>query len=96
MGQLDGKVAVITGAAQGMGAVEAQRFAQEGARVVLTDLQEEAGREVATEIGDAALFVRQDVTSEADWDAVVAAANELGKRIAGRGADELWAYLSES
>ena len=76
MGQLDGKVAIITGAAQGMGAGEARRFAEEGARLVITDLQEEAGREVAKEIGDAALFVRQDVTSEADWDAVVAAACE--------------------
>ena len=76
MGQLDGKVAIITGAAQGMGEVEARRFAQEGARVVLTDLQQEAGRQVAKEIGDAAVFVRQDVTSEADWDAVVATASE--------------------
>ena len=76
MGQLDGKVAIITGAAQGMGAVEARRFAEEGARVVLSDLQEEAGRQVAKEIGDAARFVRQDVTCEADWDAVVATACE--------------------
>jgi len=76
MGQLDGKVAIITGAAQGMGAVEARRFAEEGARVVLTDLQEEAGRQNAKELGDAAVFVRQDVTSEADWDAVVRTATE--------------------
>ncbi len=76
MGQLDGKVAIITGAAQGMGEVEACRFAAEGARIVLTDVQEEAGREVAKAIGDDATFVRQDVTSEADWDAVVATAIE--------------------
>jgi 3alpha(or 20beta)-hydroxysteroid dehydrogenase len=76
MGQLDGKVAIITGAAQGMGAAEARRFAQEGARVVLTDRQEEAGRAVADDIGDDAVFVRQDVTSEADWDAAVATATE--------------------
>jgi len=76
MGQLDGKVAIITGAAQGMGEVEARRFAQEGARVVLTDLQEEAGREIAKEIGDTATFVRQDVTREADWDSVIATARE--------------------
>jgi 3alpha(or 20beta)-hydroxysteroid dehydrogenase len=76
MGLLDDKVAIITGAAQGMGEAEARRFAKEGARVVLTDLQEEAGQQVAKEIGDAAVFVRQDVTCEADWDAVVATAVE--------------------
>ncbi len=76
MGQLDGKVAIITGAAQGMGAREAERFAEEGARVVLTDVQEEAGRALAKQIGDAAHFVRHDVTSESDWDAVIAAARE--------------------
>jgi 3alpha(or 20beta)-hydroxysteroid dehydrogenase len=76
MGQLDGKVAIITGAAQGMGEVEARRFAEEGARIVLTDVQDEAGRAVAKSIGDGALFLRQDVSSEADWDAVIAAATE--------------------
>ena len=76
MGQLDGKVAIITGAAQGMGAAEARRFVEEGARIVLTDLQEEAGQAVAKEIGDDAVFVRQDVTSESDWDAVVSTATE--------------------
>ena len=76
MGLLDGKVAIITGAAQGMGAIEARRFAAEGARVVLTDLQEEAGASVAKEIGDAAVFLPQDVSSEADWDRVIATATE--------------------
>jgi 3alpha(or 20beta)-hydroxysteroid dehydrogenase len=76
MGQLEGKVAIITGAAQGMGAAEARCFVQEGARVVLTDRQEEAGRAVADEIGDAAVFVPHDVTIEADWDAVVATATD--------------------
>jgi 3alpha(or 20beta)-hydroxysteroid dehydrogenase len=72
MGQLDGKVAIVTGAAQGMGAVEARRFVEEGARVVLTDVQEGPTRELAAALGDAAHFVRHDVSSEADWNRVVA------------------------
>ncbi len=71
MGQLDGKTIIITGAAQGMGAVHARRCVEEGARVVLTDLQAEAGTKLAAELGGNARFVEQDVTSESDWDAVV-------------------------
>ena len=81
MGQLEGKVAIVTGAAQGMGACEARRMAEEGARVVLGDVQEEAGRAVAKEIGAAAHFVRQDVARESDWDAVIAAALERFGRL---------------
>ena len=73
MGQLDGKVAIITGAAQGMGETHARRFAAEGARVVLTDLQEAAGQAVAKDLGESALFVPQDVRAEADWDRVIEA-----------------------
>lgn len=72
MGQLDGKSIIITGAAQGMGAVHARRCAEEGARLVLTDLQGEAGTAIAAELGDQAVFVEHDVTREADWDRVVA------------------------
>src|SRR5690606_18591161 len=61
---------------QGMGANHARRFVAEGARVVLTDLQEDAGAALAKELGEAARFVRQDVSSEADWDAVVKVAEE--------------------
>jgi 3alpha(or 20beta)-hydroxysteroid dehydrogenase len=81
MGQLEGKVAIVTGAAQGMGACEARRMVEEGARVVLGDVQEEAGRAVAKEIGAAAHFVRQDVSRESDWDAVIAAALERFGRL---------------
>jgi len=81
MGQLEGKVAIVTGAAQGMGACEARRMAEEGARVVLGDVQEEAGRAVAEEIGAAAHFVRQDVSREADWDAAIGAALERFGRL---------------
>ena len=82
MGQLEGNVAIVTGAAQGMGACEARRMAEEGARVVLGDVQEEAGRAVVKEIGAAAHFVRQDVARESDWDAVIAAALERFGRLA--------------
>ena len=71
MGRLDGKVAIVTGAARGQGAAEARLFAAEGARVVLSDVLEEPGRKLAAEIGAAALFARQDVSEEAGWEAVV-------------------------
>jgi NAD(P)-dependent dehydrogenase (short-subunit alcohol dehydrogenase family) len=63
---MEGKVAVVTGAASGIGAAAARRFAERGCRVVLADLQEEAGRRVAEEIGERARFVRTDVSLEAD------------------------------
>jgi len=72
-GRLSGRIAIITGAAQGMGSEHARVFVAEGARVVLTDLQEEAGRALAAELGAAAHFVRHDVSAVADWDAVIAA-----------------------
>ncbi len=74
MGRLDGKVAIITGAAMGMGALEAKMFAKEGARVVATDLQEEKLKEVVGEInekGGKAIAVKHDVASEAGWKEVV-------------------------
>jgi 3alpha(or 20beta)-hydroxysteroid dehydrogenase len=71
MGRLDGKVAIITGAAQGMGESHARRFALEGAKVVLTDLNADRGTTLAKEIGENALFIRHDVTKLEDWDAVV-------------------------
>jgi len=76
MGQLEGKVAIITGAAQGMGETHARRFVAEGARVVLTDLQEAAGEAVAKELGESALFVPQNICEEADWDRVIEATRE--------------------
>jgi 3alpha(or 20beta)-hydroxysteroid dehydrogenase len=71
MARLAGKVAVITGAAQGMGAAHARLFIREGAKVVLTDLNEEKGQALAKELGKDALFIKQDVTSEADWQTVI-------------------------
>ena len=76
MGRVEGKVAIVTGAAQGTGAVVARLLAAEGARVVLADIREDAGREVAAGIGSEAHFVSLDVTREEDWQRGVAAAVE--------------------
>jgi 3alpha(or 20beta)-hydroxysteroid dehydrogenase len=72
MGRLDGRVAIITGAARGQGEAEARLFVQEGAKVVVTDVLEEEGRAVAADLGDSAVFVPNDVTSEDDWQHAVA------------------------
>ncbi|MCO6055093.1 glucose 1-dehydrogenase [Pseudomonas sp. MOB-449] len=71
MKRVEGKVCIVTGAASGVGREDALLLASEGAKVVLTDLNEEAGRQVAAEIGANALFVRQDIASEADWQNVI-------------------------
>ncbi len=76
MGKLTGKVAIITGAAQGMGEFHARLFFDEGARVVMTDINEARGRQVAGEIGDGAVFLRHDVASHGDWLNVVGAAEK--------------------
>ena len=80
-GRLAGKVAVVTGAARGMGESHARRFVAEGARVVLTDVLEEEGNAVADALGDAAAFVPHDVTSEAGWGEVIARAEALFGRL---------------
>lgn len=76
MARLQGKIAIITGAAQGMGESHARRFIEEGAKVVLTDLNEEKGKALAEELGEHALFVKQDVASADDWKTVVEKAEE--------------------
>jgi NAD(P)-dependent dehydrogenase (short-subunit alcohol dehydrogenase family) len=76
-GRVAGKVALITGAASGLGAEAARRLAREGASVVLTDLAADAGEAVGRAIehaGGKAVFFPHDVTSEADWARVVAGA----------------------
>ena len=65
-GRLKGKVAAITGAASGFGASAAKRFVEEGAKVVMGDIQDEAGQALADELGKAAVYVHCDVTVEDD------------------------------
>ena len=81
--RLQGKVALITGAARGQGAVEARMFAQEGAKVVLADVLDQEGAGVAAEIAEAggdAVYVHLDVTNEDDWEAGVrSAVSSFGK-----------------
>ena len=74
--ELEGKVALISGAARGMGAEEARLFASEGAKVVVGDVLDEEGEKTAAAIGESALYVHLDVTSEADWLAAVEKAEE--------------------
>lgn len=71
--RLANKVAIVSGAASGMGAATARMFAREGAKVVIADLMEHEGRQVADSIGPAARFEHLDVTNEESWAAAVAA-----------------------
>jgi 3alpha(or 20beta)-hydroxysteroid dehydrogenase len=73
MGRLDGKVAIITGAARGMGESHARIFAREGAKVMMTDVRLDAGRALAAEIGGDCQFLAHDATRPSDWSSVVAA-----------------------
>jgi 3(or 17)beta-hydroxysteroid dehydrogenase len=67
MDRLKGKVAIITGAAMGLGEADARLFAKEGAQVILADVAVEQGEKVAKEIGPQAVFMKMDVTKEAEW-----------------------------
>jgi NAD(P)-dependent dehydrogenase (short-subunit alcohol dehydrogenase family) len=84
MGRLDGKVVFITGAGSGMGRVASVRFAREGAKVVVAEVVEAAGRETVGEVraaGGEALFVRTDVSREAEVAAAIRAGEEAFGRI---------------
>jgi 3alpha(or 20beta)-hydroxysteroid dehydrogenase len=75
MGRVDGKVVLISGGAQGMGASHAQMLVAEGAKVVIGDILDDKGKALADELGDSARYVPLDVTEADQWDAAVAVAN---------------------
>jgi len=79
-GRLEGKVALITGGASGLGEASVRLFVQEGARVVISDLQAERGEALASELGASTVYQRTDVTQESD----VAAAVDLAVAKFGR------------
>lgn len=79
MGLLDGKVALITGGARGMGEAHVRLFVEEGARVVFGDVLDDEGKALAEETG--AVFVHHDVTSPAEWERAVGAAVEAHGRL---------------
>ena len=78
MKRLQGKVAIVTGGAQGMGEATVRLFVENGAQVVFGDLLVEQGQALAAELGDHARFLEMDVSKAADWDKAVAAAHEFG------------------
>jgi len=78
MARFQDKVVLISGGARGQGAAEARLLVAEGAKVVLGDVLEQEGKRLADELGPAAIFLRQDVTDEADWAKAVDAAQALG------------------
>jgi len=81
MARLEGKVAVITGAASGIGRASAQLFVEEGARVVISDVMEEKGNSLAEELGESAVFLRADVSQEDDVKAAIDLAVEKFGRL---------------
>ncbi len=78
MNRLAGKIILISGGARGQGAAEARLFVAEGAKVVIGDVLEAEGNRLAAELGGAAVFLRQDVTQETDWQKAIEAATGLG------------------
>jgi 3alpha(or 20beta)-hydroxysteroid dehydrogenase len=76
MSRLAGKRAIVTGGAQGQGAAIARAFVAEGASVAIADVAIEPGKALADELGEQALFVEHDVTSESSWDSLVRTVND--------------------
>ena len=71
MGKLNGRVAIVTGAAQGIGEAISRAFIESGARVVMTDVKADQGRSLASQLGDGAHFIEQDVSICESWRDVV-------------------------
>ncbi len=76
MGRLANKVAIITGAAGGMGASHAKLFIQEGAKVIIADILENEGKQLANELGENAAFVKLDVTKKENWEEAISFTEE--------------------
>src|ERR1700712_1943664 len=74
--KLDNEVALVSGGARGMGATHSRALIAEGAKVVIADVLDAEGTALAAELGDAAIFVHLDVTSEASWTEAIAAAEQ--------------------
>lgn len=83
MSALQDKVIIVTGASSGIGKAEAETFAAEGAKVVLTDVNEAGVQKVAKKLGNTAIAQRHDVSIEADWNKVVANTVEAFGRVDG-------------
>lgn len=77
MAKLNGKIALITGAASGMGAEHARVFVEAGAKVALTDILEEEGKKLADELGNNAFFIKHDVTDPNSWKSAVKTVTEV-------------------
>src|SRR5690606_23296415 len=75
-GTLENKVAIVTGGASGIGEACVRRFAAEGARVVIVDINDELGDALVADIGESASYIHADVTSEQDWARVISATTE--------------------
>ena len=80
MSRLPGKIAIVTGGASGIGEGTVRLFVAEGAKVVIGDVLESQGQRLAAELGDAATYVRQDVTQEQDWENAIAASTRGSTR----------------
>lgn len=76
MARFEDKVALVTGGASGMGAADCRLFVEEGAKVVIADLNEEMGQKLADDLGDAAIFVNLNVADEDSWKNAIAKTNE--------------------
>ncbi|MBT3311648.1 MAG: glucose 1-dehydrogenase [Desulfobacterales bacterium] len=77
MGRIEGEIALITGGAQGIGTAIAKRISEEGAKVVITDINSDAGKKTALDIGNGAIFIEHDVSSEDDWKKIINQIDDL-------------------